>query len=57
MRRAQGCKKVGEERSPKMDPEKGERGQGGWVVGSNQYFSFLFPFSTTVPGMMMRKVF
>ena len=57
MRRAQGCKKVGEERSPKMDPEKGERGQGGWMGGSNQYFSFLFPFSTTVPGMMMRKEF
>ena len=29
MRRAQGCKKVGEERSPKMDPEKG--GGGVWV--------------------------
>ena len=56
MRRAQGCKKVGEERSPKMDPEKGGRGAG-WLGGSNQYFSFLFPFSTTVPGMMMRKVF
>ena len=53
MRRAQGCKKVGEERSPKMDPEKGGEGMG----GTNQYFSFLFPFSTTVPGMMMRKVF
>ena len=45
MRRAQGCKKVGEERSPKMDPEKG--GEGGRVVGwlgQTNIFHFYFRF-------------
>ena len=40
MRRAQGCKKVGEERSPKMDPEKG--GEGGRVVGWVKPIFFIF---------------
>ena len=41
MRRAQGCKKVGEERSPKMDPEKGERGAG-WLGGWVKPIFFIF---------------